>query len=99
MQNLDFYRALERINQIARDLNRFIEREKPWQLYDSARKAAEFDLETDKKDKFQEIFDHLIKRLNLIAFCLYSFMPEKSQRMSQQIKDLEPEPLFPKDLN
>ncbi len=97
MERLDYYNALKEVQRLTQGLNRYIEKEKPWQLYQTAKSAAEFDLKSKKRSRFDEIFSHLISDLSLIAFCLYPFMPEKSEEMSQQLKELKPKPLFPRE--
>jgi len=96
MQDLDFYQALAEVHKKVQDLNKFIEQEKPWKLYKTAKSAAAFDLETEKRSRFDQVFERLIKDLSLIAFYLYPFMPKKSKEMTKQLKDLQPVPLFPK---
>jgi len=96
MKDLNFYGALAEVHERVQSLNKFIEQEKPWELHKTAKSAAAFDLETEKRSRFDQVFERLIKDLSLIAFCLYPFMPKKSKEMTKQLKDLQPVPLFPK---
>jgi len=98
MANLDYYRALQEVRRMVQNLNRYIEQEKPWRLYQKAKSAAEFDLETEKRSRFNQIFQRLIRDLGLIAYCLYPFMPQKSEEITRQLKELKPKPLFPKEV-
>jgi methionyl-tRNA synthetase len=97
MEKLDFYTALSEIHNLVQGLNKFIEKEKPWKLYQRAKQAADFDLKTKKRSRFDDLFRRLISDLSLIAFCLYPFLPEKSEAMTQQLQDLKPRFLFPKE--
>jgi methionyl-tRNA synthetase len=96
MESQDYYLALEYVKKKVSDLNKKIEEEKPWELYKKASAASEFDLKTDKRTKFDELFKVLISELMMVADWLYPFMPEKALEIERQLKELEPRSIFPK---
>ncbi len=70
-----FHLALERINEVVRHGNRYVEENAPWSLAkagDSARLAT--------------VLYHLVEMLRLVALQLLPFMPEKMSRMLAQIQ-------------
>jgi len=96
MENFDYYQALKYIRRKVQDLNKLIEKEKPWQLYKQADAASQFDLKTDQRDKFNRLFKTLVSELMMVADWLSPFMPKKSEEIERQLKDLEPQPIFPR---
>jgi len=99
IESLDFQGALVEINRCIKGANSQIEKVKPWELVDNARKSAEIGLETDEKTKFDELFLHLISTLHLVSYYLEPFMPREILEVQKQLKDLKPEPIFPKIRN
>jgi methionyl-tRNA synthetase len=83
-ENLRFDNALSEIWKIVQDLNAEIERNKPWEL-----------AKTDQK-KLSEVLSFVYQNLYGVAELLSPYLPETSKRMLKQLKDLEPEPLFPR---
>ncbi|MCX6811296.1 MAG: class I tRNA ligase family protein [Candidatus Berkelbacteria bacterium] len=96
IEALDFQGALTEINRTIKGANAFIDKEKPWELVDNARKSKEIGLETDEKTRFDEIFVHLISTLHQVAYYLEPFMPREVLEIQRQLKNLKPEPIFPK---
>ncbi len=96
MESLDYYEALKYARKKVQDLNKLIEKEKPWQLYKQADAASQFALKTDQRDKFNKLFKTLVSELMMVADWLYPFMPERAEEIERQLKDLEPKPVFPR---
>ncbi len=96
IQSLDYFQALKYIRAKTRDLNKLIEKEKPWELYKKASAASDFALETNQRDKFNNIFRTLVSELMMVADWIYPFMPEKAVEIKRQLKELDPKPIFPK---
>lgn len=82
--DLRFDLALEKIWDVVRESNAFIDREKPWEL-------AKGNLE-----KLDEVISILLGNLQIVSVALEPFMPETAESMQQQLKDFEPQPLFPR---
>lgn len=80
LQNFKFNEALIAIWEIIGILDRYIEKEKPWEQKDNAKKV---------------IADCLFA-LKEIAKLIEPFLPETSEKMFKQLKTLTPQPLFPR---
>ncbi|MFA7253755.1 MAG: methionine--tRNA ligase [Patescibacteria group bacterium] len=83
--NLDFMGALKKIDDYAMELNKYIAEKAPWTL------AKE-----GKQEELSEVLVTAYERLFPIAEGLESFMPDTAKKMKDQLKSLNPEPLFPK---
>ena len=84
-QLLDAYNfdgALEYINGLVKDSNKFIEDQKPWEL-----------AKTDEI-KFKEVMEKLLTDLSVIAELLIPFMPETSEKIKVALETKTAEPLF-----
>ncbi|MFH1559660.1 MAG: methionine--tRNA ligase [Patescibacteria group bacterium] len=84
---LDDFRIMEAlgiIKEVISGGNKYIEKEKPWELA--------------KKDKEQckYVLQGLYNRLALIAMLIEPFMPGVSVEMKRQLKEMRPEPMFHK---
>lgn len=85
IENLDFSNALFDIwSHFIKPANELMENEKPWEL-------AKFDLQ-----KAAEALVYCLNNLSIIADLLAPFMPEASDNMKNQLKTLNPKPLFPR---
>ncbi|MDQ6974169.1 MAG: methionine--tRNA ligase, partial [Mariprofundaceae bacterium] len=69
-----FHLALERINQVVKHGNRYVEDNAPWTLAKSGNLV-----------RLNTVLYHLVETLRLIAVQLSPFMPEKMSLMLQQI--------------
>jgi methionyl-tRNA synthetase len=96
MENLNFFEALKLTQAKVKKLNQLIEDEKPWEFYKKASAASQFDLKTEKRDRFNQIFKELFSDISLVAQNLFPFMPEKSKEIKKQLNDLKPSPIFSK---
>ncbi len=74
MERQAFHQALERINEVVRHGNRYVEENAPWTL---AREGQDARLDT--------VLYHLIETLRLVAIALAPFMPSRMQAMLEQI--------------
>jgi methionyl-tRNA synthetase len=84
IEDLKLKEALDKIWELVVEANQSIDKNKPWELAKS---------DSVKLEKFlQEISDKIL----LIAENLKPFLPNTSQQIFQQFKDLNPEVLFPK---
>jgi methionyl-tRNA synthetase len=70
-----FHQALERINQVVRHGNRYVEDNAPWALAKSGDEA-----------RLDTVLYHLVETLRLVAMQLYPFMPVKMAAMLSQIQ-------------
>lgn len=84
LSDLEFDKALEKLWGCIRKNNKYIEEEKPWELAKS------------DPAKLAEVLGKLYTFLSSFAEKIYPFMPETSEKMKKQLKDLKPEPLFPR---
>jgi methionyl-tRNA synthetase len=73
---------LEEIWNIIRTADKFVEKNRPWELVKS-------DLE-----KFNEVMAKLVGDLDLVAELTLPFMPETSNKIKQMIKSKKTENLF-----
>lgn len=78
----NFDGALEYINGLVKDANKFIEDNKPWEL-----------AKTDE-NKFKEVMEKLLSDLNIIAELLIPFLPETSEKIKTALETKKAEPLF-----
>lgn len=99
IETLDFQGALLEINRMIKGANAYIDKEKPWKHSENARKSREIGLETDTKKNFDETFIHIISVLHQVAYYLEPFMPREVLEIQKQLKNLKPEPIFPKIKN
>lgn len=74
MQKQEFHSALERIHQVIRHGNRYVEENAPWVL------AREGDTK-----RLHTVLFHLVETLRLVALELLPFMPHKGRAMLEQI--------------
>lgn len=84
IENLNFSEALVKIWQIIAEANQRIDAEKPWEL-----------AKTDTP-KLEKIITNLLDTLADISGLIEPFMPETAEKMAQQLKTREPQPLFPR---
>lgn len=69
--------------------DKYIEREKPWELMKDQKSET-------KSQRLKIILKNLLFTLNNLAKMLQPFLPETSERIFQQIKNKKSQPLFPK---
>jgi len=69
-----FHQVLERINEVVRHGNRYVEENAPWAL-----------AKAEKNDRLDTVLYHLVETLRLIAVQLIPFMPAKMSDMLEQI--------------
>jgi methionyl-tRNA synthetase len=84
IESLDFKGALEELWKIVRDLNAEIDRSRPWELAKS------------EPEKLSEVLSFIYENLQGVGELLAPFMPETSTQILEQLKTLEPKPLFPR---
>jgi methionyl-tRNA synthetase len=82
LNKFNFDGALEYINGLVKESNKFIEENKPWEL-----------AKNDEK-KFKEVMEKLLVDLSVIAQLLISFMPETSSKIKTALETKIAEPLF-----
>ncbi|RJO62071.1 methionine--tRNA ligase [candidate division WS5 bacterium] len=85
IENLNFFSALNSIMLFVKVLNEFIDQSQPWKL------AKE-----NKNDELSDALSYVYNSLSDIVGYIDPFMPETSEKMKKQLKDLKPEPLFPR---
>jgi len=78
MDKQAFHIALERINEVVRHGNRYVEDNAPWAL-----------AKADDDVRLDTVLYHLVETLRLVAVQLLPFMPVKMQAMLEQIYDRE----------
>ncbi len=92
MNQFRFDLALETVWQNIRDLNKFVDETKPWEL-------AKSESEADKQ-KLKEALDYLATQIIYNNQLIAIFMPETSQKVAQIFADgqinISKQPLFPK---
>lgn len=71
-----FHLALERIAEVVRHGNRYVEENAPWAL-----------AKNGEDDRLDAVLYHLVEMLRLVALELSPFMPEKSAMMLAQLMD------------
>jgi len=81
MQRLAFHEALDRINQVVRHCNRYIEVSAPWALAKSG-----------DAGRLDTVLYHLVETLRLVSLTLSPFMPQKTAAMMKQIMNQECDP-------
>jgi methionyl-tRNA synthetase len=84
VERFEVDKALEAIVGIAKEDDKFIEENKPWEL---AKNNA---------DKFNKVMEKLISDLYLISESLVPFMPETAEKIMKALKEKKPEILFPR---
>lgn len=84
IENFEFDKRLENVWSIIKECDKFIDDEKPWELAKNNQKKL--------KEVLQKVYDALTN----IADEIDVFMPETSEKMKKQLKNLKPEPLFPR---
>lgn len=84
IEKFEFAGALDEIWKVIRELNAEIDRSKPWEV-----------AKADPK-KLSEILSFIYENLWGVAELMEPFMPETSEKILEQLKSLEPKPLFPR---
>ena len=84
IENFEFEKSLEKIWNIVREDDKFVEENKPWELV----KVNE--------DKFKEVMKKLISDLYLISELLVPFMPDTAGKIKKALETKEPVALFPR---
>jgi len=82
IEDLSFDGALEYINGLVKDANKFIEDNKPWELA------------KNDEAKFKEVMEKLLSDLEIISELLTPFMPETSAKIKTALETKVAEPLF-----
>lgn len=86
VDNLNFMNALVDIwLHLVKTTNGMIDNEKPWEL-----------IKNGKQDEAKKVLMYSIGNLVLFSDLIAPFMPETAKKMEDQLKTLEPEPLFPR---
>jgi methionyl-tRNA synthetase len=75
MENIDFYKALNKIWELIRISNKYIEDEAPWKLAK----------DINNKSKLNNILFNLLATMKIIATLLAPFMPDSSDKMLKQL--------------
>ena len=81
--------GLRGVWKIVADANRRLEIAKPWELLDSKQQTA-------NSEQLQTILTTAYRQLETIAAGLAPYMPETSELILEQLRTLEPKPLFPR---
>jgi len=84
IENFEFEKSLEKIWNMVREDDKFVEENKPWELV----KVNE--------DKFKEVMKKLISDLYLISELLVPFMPDTAGKIKKALETKEPVALFPR---
>jgi len=82
INEFNFDGALEYINGLVKDANKFIEDNKPWELA------------KNDEAKFKEVMEKLLSDLEIISELLTPFMPETSAKIKTALETKVAEPLF-----
>jgi methionyl-tRNA synthetase len=82
IQKMEMGKALDKINVLVKDANKYIEDNKPWELA------------KNDQQKFQDVIEKLLKDLHGIATMLIPFLPETAQKISLALEAREIQPLF-----
>lgn len=85
IDNFRLDKALEIIKEIISGGNKYIEKEKPWELAKENQERCEY------------VLQGLYNRLVLISLLIEPFMPGISEEMRRQLKEMKPEPMFKKE--
>jgi methionyl-tRNA synthetase len=86
IENFNFDGALEYINGLVKESNKFIEDNKPWELAKLPPAGGE--------NKFQEVMEKLLLDLEIISELLVPFIPETSEKIKLALETKKAEPLF-----
>jgi len=81
MDNYQFNRALELIWKLIAQLDKYIDKEKPW---------------TKQGEELNNTLAELYGGLEYIAQLLFPFLPQTSEKIKLQLKEKNKEPLFPR---
>jgi len=84
IDNLELDKVLECIWDIVREDDRYIEKNKPWELAKS------------DQAKFGKVMEKLVSDLHLISELLVPFMPETSENIKKALETKKAETLFPR---
>ncbi len=82
VNKMEMGKALDFVNGLVKDSNKFIEENKPWELA------------KNDQEKFKEVMEKLINDLQIISELLKSFLPETSERIKIALETKETQPLF-----
>ena len=82
INEFNFDGALEYVNTIVKDANKFIEENKPWELAKS------------DQEKFKEVMRKLLSDLESISQLLIPFMPTTSEKIKLALETKQTQPLF-----
>ena len=84
IDNFKLDKALAIVKEIISGGNKYIEKEKPWELA------------KENQEKCEYVLQGLYNRLMLIALLIEPFMPGISEEMKCQLTEMKPEPMFKK---
>ena len=84
LDRLEITKALAIVKEIISGGNKYIEKEKPWELAKENQERCEY------------VLQGLYNRLYLIALLIEPFMPGVSKEMKRQMKGMDPKPIFKK---
>jgi methionyl-tRNA synthetase len=84
IETFRFDEALKEIWGYIREANSFVEQSKPWEIAKS------------NPQKLENVFNKLFTSLNEISHHLTIFLPETSEKIKLQLRNLKPELLFPR---
>lgn len=84
--NLELDKGLKLIWEVVREANRALEEAKPWELIK----------EETKKQELESVLSTAFGRLEKIAAGLKAYLPETSEKITQQLESGQPEPIFPR---
>jgi len=96
IEQFQFDRALDEIFKLVQNANIQIDREKPWEFQDKISKSKNQNDREKIKNELDKILTSLFRQLETIAVSLTPFMPTTAQKILDQLKSGNPEPLFPK---
>lgn len=72
VENLQFNRALEAISKVVKTCDQYIDKEKPWEI-------------SDDKEELRWIIRGLLETIHQIAWMVYPFMPDISQKIARNL--------------
>jgi methionyl-tRNA synthetase len=84
IENLEFEKTLDNIWKIVREDDKFIEKNKPWELAKNDR------------IKFKEVMQKLVSDMYLISEALIPFMPETAEKIKKALEEKKAAILFPR---
>ena len=88
---MELNQALEKIWQIIREDDKFIEENKPWELVNQGNLGGR-----GNQNKFEKIMQKLVSDLYLASDLLAPFLPKTAEKIKKSLETKKTEMLFPR---